>query len=82
MASVGGAAALAGGLLILDPQLRRHAQSLANGEPSGELIGLNARAQSVIFGTVDVLKDYSFDNSLLVMFAVAALVLVVIMLRS
>ena len=82
MASVGGAATLVGGLLALDPQLRRQATSLANGQAPGELVALNSRAQDVLFGTVSVLKDYSLDNSILVIFAVAALVLVVVMLRS
>ena len=82
MASFGGAATLVGGLIALDPQLRRHAESLANGQPSSELVGLNARAQNLIYSALDLLKDYSVDNAVLVMFGVMALVLVVIMFRS
>ena len=82
MASVGGAATLVGGLIALDPQLRRHAESIANGQPSSELVAINARAQQLIYTAVDVLKDYSLENSVLVMFGVLALVLVAIMFRS
>jgi len=82
MASFGGAATLVGGLIALDPQLRRQAQSIADGQPSGELVALNARAQDLIYSGIAVLKDYSLDNSVLVLFAVLALVLVAIMFRS
>ena len=82
MASVGGAATLFCGLLAIDPQLRRQAASLASGQPTGELIELNFRAQNLFLGTMVYLKDYSLENSTLAMFAVAGLVLVIVMLRS
>ena len=82
IASFGGAATLVGGLLALSPQLRRHAQSIANGQPSPELVGINARAQDLIHGAAAVFADYSLDNTVLVLFAVLAVVLVVIMFRS
>jgi hypothetical protein len=82
IASFGGAATLVGGLLALSPQLRRHAQSIADGQPSPELVGINAKAQDLIHGAAEVLKDYSLDNAVLVLFAVLAVVLVVIMFRS
>ncbi len=82
MASFGGAATLVGGLIALDPQLRRQAQSIADGQPSGELVALNARAQNLIQSGVAVLTDYSLDNPVLVLFAVLAVVLVAIMFRS
>ena len=82
MASVGGAATLFCGLLAIDPQLRRHAASLASGQPTGELIELNFRAQNLFLGSMVYLKDYSLENSTLAMFAVSGLVLVIVMLRS
>ena len=82
MASVGGAAALVAGLLVLDPRLRQQANALAGGEPSNELVALNAEAQDLLFTTLSVLRDYSLDNSVLVIFALAAVVLVLFMLRT
>jgi len=82
MASIGGVAALLGGLLAIDPQLRRHAAALASGQPSPELLEVSFRAQRFLLGTMAFLKDYSLENSILAMFAVAGLVLVVVMLRT
>lgn len=82
MASIGGATALIAGLLVLDPRLRQQANALANGEPSNELVSMNAQVQDLLFTTLAVLRDYSLDNAVLVIFALAATVLVLFMLRT
>jgi len=82
MASIGSAAALVAGLLVLDPRLRQQANALANGEPSNELVSMNAQVQDILFTTLAVLRDYSLDNAVLVIFALAATVLVLFMLRT
>ncbi len=82
MASIGGAAALVGGLLVLDPRLRQQANGLAKGEPSSELVSINAEVQDILFTTLAFLRDYSVDNAVLVIFALAAAVLVLFMLRT
>jgi hypothetical protein len=82
MASVGGVATLLAGVLAIDPQLRHHAVSLMSGQPTGELVDANFRAQKFLFGTMAFLRDYSLENSTLAMFAVAGLVLVIVMLRT
>ena len=82
MASIGGAVSLVAGLLVLDPRLRQQANALANGEPSNELVSMNAQVQDILFTTLAVLRDYSVDNAVLVIFALAAMVLVLFMLRT
>lgn len=82
MASIGGATALVAGLLVLDPRLRQQANALANGEPSNDLVSMNAQVQDILFTTLAVLRDYSLDNAVLVIFALAATVLVLFMLRT
>ena len=82
MASIGGAAALVAGLLVLDPRLRQQANALAKGEPSTDLLSMNAQLQDILFKTLAALSDYSLDNAVLVIFALAASVLVLFMLRT
>jgi hypothetical protein len=80
VASVG---AVVVGLAVLDERVRDQIAALASGRrPSGELAGAGRHLQDLALTAFDALGDQSVSHTSLAVFAVGALVLLVLMIRS
>jgi hypothetical protein len=80
VASVG---AVVVGLAVLDERVRDQIAALASGRrPSGELAGAGEYLQDLALAAFDGVRDQSLSHASLAVFAVGALVLLVLMIRS
>jgi hypothetical protein len=84
LTALGGLLAVVVGLAIIDYRVRDHLAGLVAGRrlPSGELASFGARLQDLLLVVLQAVRDQSLDHAPLVIFALAATVLVLFMLRS
>ena len=80
--AMGGALALVLGLAVIDDRVRDAIGRLASGRaPAGELATVGDRFQDLLGIAMQAIRDQSIENAPLVIFALAALVLVAFMTR-
>jgi hypothetical protein len=82
LVSVGGVVALVTGILILDPRLRQQAAGIGEGKVPSDLVAVQSQVEKYVYMAVEMAKDQSVENAPLVMFTVAAALLVFFMLRT
>ena len=84
LAAIGSLGALAAGLAFMDERVRGHlARLIASGaSPSGELATVGDRVQDFLYIAVQAARDQSIEHAPLVIFGLAALVLVLFMTRT
>jgi hypothetical protein len=82
LVSVGGVVALVTGILILDPRLRQQAAGISEGKVPSDLVSVQSQVEKYVYMAVEMAKDQSVENAPLVMFTVAAALLVFFMLRT
>jgi hypothetical protein len=83
MTTAGGIGALALGLAIIDERVREHVVGLASGRgPSGELVSAGERLAELARVTLLAVREQSIEHAPLTLFALVALVLFTLMLRS
>ena len=71
------------GLVVIDPRVREQAVALASGKgPTGEFVSVGERAQELGYVALQAVRDQSIEHAPLTLFALAALVLFVLMLRT
>lgn len=71
------------GLVVIDPRVREQAAALAAGRgPTGELVSASEQLQQFGFVALQAVRDQSIEHAPLTIFALAALVLFVLMLRT
>jgi hypothetical protein len=81
--AVAGAAALIVGLAIVDERVRRELGRVFSGQPpTAEIKSLTTQVEDFLRITWHALQDQSVENAPLVIFAIAALVLVAWMTRT
>jgi hypothetical protein len=78
-----GICAIVVGLVVIDERVRSEVAALASGRVApGELAGFGTRVQDLGFLAVQAVRDQSIEHAPLTLFALAALVLFVLMLRT
>lgn len=78
-----GVSAIVAGLVVIDPRVREQAVSLASGHgPTGEFVSAGERMQHLGYVAMQAVRDQSIEHAPLTLFALAALVLFVLMLRT
>ena len=78
-----GLAALGVGLAVIDPRVREHVAALASGRgPGDELLSAGDRVYDLVSVALHAVRDQSIEHAPLTLFALAALVLFTLMLRS
>ena len=83
LSAAGGLVALVIGLAAIDDRVRGHVVRLFDGRgPSPEITTLGAQLQSLVFVVIQAVKDQSIEHAPLVIFGLAATVLVLLMLRT
>jgi hypothetical protein len=83
LTAVGGACGLVLGLAIIDERVRDQlARMLSGGGPTSELVSAGGRAQELTEILMDAVRDQSIEHAPLVIFALAAMLLVLFMIRS
>jgi len=83
MISVGALALLLLALVSVDSRLREHASNLLTTPPSqGELVRVGRQVENVSTVVYKAARDQSIEHSAMVIFGVAATVLLVFMLRT
>jgi hypothetical protein len=83
LSAVGGTLMLVAGLALIDGRVREQFGRLASGRaPSGDLADLGTRLQGLLEVAMQALRDQSMAHAPLVIFALAALVLVLFMTRT
>jgi hypothetical protein len=71
------------GLAIIDERVRSEFAAIVSGHPSGtELAGAGARVGDLGFVVLQAIRDQSIEHAPLTLFALAALVLFLLMLRT
>jgi hypothetical protein len=81
--AIGGVCALVIGLAAIDGRVREQLMQLASGRaPSGELVTAGERVQDLVLTMLQVVRDQSIEHAALTIFALGALVLVLVMLRT
>lgn len=81
--SAAGIVAIAAGLLVIDPRVREQAAALARGRgPTSEFMSVGERMQDLGLVALEAVRDQSIEHAPLTLFALAALVLFVLMLRT
>ncbi len=81
--AIGGAGALVIGLAIVDERVRMQLGRIVGGRPpTSEIVSLGAQLRQLLRVTWQAIQDQSVENAPLVIFSVAALVLVVWMTRT
>jgi hypothetical protein len=83
VATVGGLCALLLGLAVIDPRVRDGVSRALEGRaPTGEIAGIGARLQEIALIVAQGIRDQSIEHAPMVMFALAAAVLVLFMTRT
>jgi hypothetical protein len=82
--ATGGICALVAGLAIIDERVRGQLASMVTNRPaaSSELASVGDRLQDFLFVATQAVTDQSIEHAPLVIFALAALVLVLFMTRT
>jgi hypothetical protein len=82
LTAIGSLAALAGGLIVIDPRFRDQAtRLLRGGGPTEELAGVGSEIVRLATLSLEALKDQSIEHAPLTLFAVAAVLLLFFILR-
>ena len=80
--AVGGLAALVVALVLFDGRVRDQLSTvLARQGPTDEIVSASTRAQELLLVVIQAVTDQSIEHAPLVLFGLAALVLVLFMLR-
>lgn len=80
---MGGFGLMAAGLVVIDERVREQVMAVANGgNPSGELLSVSARLRELGVLAFQALRHQSIEHAPLTLFALAALILFVLMLRT
>ena len=83
VAGVAGVCAVIVGLAAIDVRVRDQLSALLSGRgPSGELMTATARLQEIGLTILQAVRDQSIEHAALTIFALAALVIVMFMLRT
>jgi hypothetical protein len=83
VATAAGIGAVVVGLAVIDDRVRAQLTALVTGRGStGEIGSLTAHTQALAYTMVLVVRDQSIEHAPLAIFALAALVLVLFMLRT
>jgi hypothetical protein len=83
LSAAGGLVALVIGLCAIDDRVRDQFARLVDGRgPSPEIATVVARLQDLAFIVIQAVKDQSIEHAPLVIFGLAAMVLVLLMLRT
>jgi hypothetical protein len=81
--AAGGVAALIAGLAAIDERVRDQIVMLVRGGgPSREIVTVGNRFQELVMILVQAVRDQSIEHAPLVIFALAAMILVLFMLRT
>jgi hypothetical protein len=81
--ALAGVCALVASLAIMDVRVRDEISRVVSGHaPSGEIITLGEQAQDMARVLTQAVRDHTMEHAPLVIFAVAALVLVLFMTRT
>ena len=81
--AVCGVAGLIAGLAIMDARVRDQLMAIAGGRaPTGEIVGATARLEALVMTAVQAARDQSIEHAPLTIFALAAALLLVFMLRT
>lgn len=74
---------IAAGMALMNERVRQEAQRLAAGEgPSADVTSSALRLQRSVVLALDALRDQSLDHASLTIFALAAAILLLVMLRT
>lgn len=83
LTAAGGVCALVAGLAVIDDRVREHVGRVATSNAAAvELATVGERAQAFLLIVIQAVRDQSIEHAPLVIFALAALVLVLFMLRT
>lgn len=85
IAAAGGVMALVAGLAMIDGRVRDQVGLVLRGRPAGasdELATIGERLQDLLLVAVQAVRNQSIEHAPLVIFTLAALVLVLFMLRT
>lgn len=78
-----GFALIAGGLVVIDQRVREQVVAIASGgNASGELLSVGARLRELGLLAFQAVRHQSIEHAPLTLFALAALILLVLMLRT
>jgi len=83
MTSVAGVCAVVVALAAIDTRVRDQVSALASGRaPSGEFLTITERLKDFAFAVLQALRDQSIEHAALTIFALAAMVLLLFMMRT
>ncbi len=82
LTAAGSVGALIAGLAVIDPRVRDEIASLFSQGSSGELVETGTRVKEIVSVLLLAVRDQSIEHAPLVIFTLAALVLVTFMLRT
>ena len=83
LSAAGGFLMLIGGLAVIDVRVRDQlARVLTGRAPTGDFASLGERVQELLLIVMQSVRDQSIEHAPLVIFALAALVLVLFMVRT
>jgi hypothetical protein len=70
-------------MAVIDPRVRaQFTQMLTTGGPTSEMVAATGQLRTFVFVLLQAVRDQSMDHAPLVIFGLAALVLVMFMLRT
>jgi hypothetical protein len=70
------------GMTAIHPEMRRHVMNIVSGDAVNELVLVTSRVSQAGHQAVETVYGYQAGNSSLVLFALVAVVLFALMLRS
>lgn len=74
---------IAAGMALMNERVRHEAQRLTSGEgPSADVTSSAHRVERAVVLALDTLRDQSLDHAPLTIFALAAAILLLVMLRT
>jgi hypothetical protein len=82
LSAAGGVLALVIGLAAIDDRVRDQVMRLLDGGPSEDITAIGRALQGLTFVVARAMKDQSIEHAPLAIFALAAMVLVLFMLRT
>jgi hypothetical protein len=82
LTAVGSVGALVAGLAMIDPRVREEITTIFSRRASDDLAKVGTRMQDLIAVVLVAVRDQSIDHAPLVIFALAAIVLVMFMMRT
>ena len=83
LTTAGGISAVLVGLVAIDPSVRSEVMQVLNGRPpTGEFVNAGNRVQEAATIVLQAVRDQSIEHAPLAIFALAAMVLVMFILRT